>query len=130
MDWSSPNVNTDFLEKYWKKTTENFLKTPWGIEDLALLENDKLSLHFYQRNLVSFDSYLKAGVYKSNAAAKTEFDLLVKSIALLLKASDIIIIEDSYYDYAFAADNCFTVEMIRQKLKTINLPFYEIDLNS
>lgn len=126
--WDGTKIDIDFLQQYWKKTSEDFISRPWSEEDLALLQNDKVSFHFYQPNLVSFDTHLKASIYKSNTETKSQFDLLVKTVALIMDAVDIIIIENWYHDEAFDSDNAFTVEIIRTKVKSRNLPFWGIDL--
>ena len=45
-----------------------------------------------------------------------------------MDAVDIIIIENWYHDEAFDSDNAFTVEIIRTKVKSRNLPVWGIDL--
>jgi hypothetical protein len=126
--WTAPNIDSAFLEKYWRKSPEDFMKEPWGIEDLAILEKGNLSIHFLTPHLASFDTLLGSSVYDINPATKCEFDVKAKSIALKMKPVDIIIIKDWYYDHAFDFDNNLTVEIIRQSVRHKNLSSHEINL--
>ena len=126
LKWSTPHVSTTYLEKYWRKTPEDFIKGPWEID--PYLENEKLDVWFLNNNLASLNMYIRPSAYEKYPSLKSEFDLLAKSIALQMKAVDIIIIEDWYYDHAFTFNDKTTVEIIRQGVKSMNLPFYEIDL--
>jgi hypothetical protein len=129
--WTASNINPTFLETYWKTTWEDQIKKgSWGIEDMALLENGDFSLHFHQPNLVSFSTGLKSTIYNYNPVIKTEFDLMAKQIALLMNATDIIIIEDWHYGEAFDVDDKLTVEIIREGVMKRNFRFCEIDLHA
>jgi hypothetical protein len=128
LKWSTPDIDATFLEKYWNLDSQYFINNPWSEESLALLQNDKFRLHFYNPNLVSFDMYLKAGVYKNNSLAESDFNFCAKFIALKLAAKDVIIFEDHLFGDAFDSNDLSSVDEIRKKFISQNISFYELIL--
>jgi len=129
--WTSKSAGVDFLKKYWRTTPEDFIEKRWDVTNLAVLElklseYSRLTLHFYQPNLVSFDTHLPSSRFENDIEARVEFTRLVKLIALVMRATDTIIINNWYYDHAFDFSQNLTVDVIRQKTSEMKLPFYEI----
>ena len=125
--WPTTSINKAFLLDYWEKTPEDFIKMgSFSEENLAILRNQHFSLHFFQPKLVAFDSLLNQSVYSANAAAKNDFDRIVQQIAILLEASDAIILPDHYDYYAYDPNEPLTVQQIRQGVKEKGLGVFEI----
>jgi len=113
--WTVLNIDANVLADLWAKKAEYFINNPWSDEDLALLQHDNRTLHFYSPNLVTFTNSLSWDTYNINEVLRKDFNGLAKETSELLSAIDIIIVPDlSGVDFFYEGRD-LTVSAYRQK---------------
>ena len=112
-EWTKSNMSRKDLIDSWNKNAEYFLSNPRSEEDLAMLKNGNLALHFLSSTLVTFDCLLNSSAYYNDEISRNNFNGLTKTISSLLKATDVLIVPDlSNADFF---DEDLNVDAYRQK---------------
>lgn len=125
--WSKDNLNKEIITNLWSLKLDYFIKHSWSTEDLVILEKDKMTLHFYKPNILTFNNLLSWYSYNENENSKREFNQLVKEISSFLKTVDTIIVPDlSSVDF-FDEDVDLTVNSYRLKAKGDSMNAIELE---
>lgn len=116
-EWTNHDMDEIFLEELWNKKEADFINNSASIEDLALLQKDKITLDFMTPHLITFDTLLSWDIYHTDESLREEFNHLVRIICEMIKAKDVAIIPDlsslSFYD----ENTDLTVNALRIKSK-------------
>ncbi len=116
-EWTSHDMDATFLEELWNKKDIDFINNSASIEDLALLQKDKITIDFMTPHLITFDMLLPWDLYNSNESLRATFNGLVRIICELTKATDVAIIPDLSSLPFYDENTDLTVNALRSKSK-------------
>lgn len=113
--WTVQNMDKEVLTQNWKRKAEYFINNSWTEADLNQLKSNNSTFHFISPYLLTFDNLLRWDVYHRNLQSRKEFDLLVKAIATLINAVDLLIVPDLSSVSFFNEEEDTTVDTYRKK---------------
>lgn len=117
-EWTSHDeMDETFLMDLWAKNEEDFMNNSFSIEDLALLQKDKLTIDFASPNLITFDNLMPWDAYNNSETLRAEFNELVKIVAQIVSSVDLIILPDLSSISYFDERTDLSVDALRQKAK-------------
>lgn len=114
-EWTSHDMDASFLEELWNKKDIDFINNSASIEDLALLQKDKITIDFMTPHLITFDTLLPWDLYNSDESFRTEFNQLARMICELTKAIDVAIIPELSSLPFYDENTDHTVDALRKK---------------
>lgn len=125
--WSAPNMNKQILIDMCTRKADFFINNSWSVQDLALLEKDNMTIHFFAPHLLTFDNLNRWDTYRRYEQQRQEFNRLARALSLLLNAVDVLMVPDlSSVDF-FYEDEDLTVAAYRQKANGNELYAIELD---
>ncbi|MFA6151355.1 MAG: hypothetical protein WC716_08545 [Chitinophagaceae bacterium] len=116
-EWTSHDMDASFLEELWNKKEIDFINNSASIEDLALLQKDKITIDFMTPHLITFDTLLPWDIYNTDESLREEFNHLVRMVCELIKATDVAIIPDLSSLPFYDENTDLSVNALRSKSK-------------
>jgi hypothetical protein len=92
--WTGKNVDEAFLQSYWDRQGEWYLKNEWSEHDLAIVDGPDMNIHFFERNLIAFQSFTPWYVFKENKGRNEEFKSQARIICKIVKSDKILYIPE------------------------------------